>query len=198
MVWFVVPVVAVFAISQRYPLYQSKQLLIFVPGLVVLVVQGLRAVRRPASVLVVAPLLILTSVALYNLNTVDDKNGWREAALLVSSEWQERDAIYLNPAAASPTLDYYLPQSMPTSGYPPGYDIIQGGWEGEAITATIAEAEMAPLARRYDRIWLIQFSAAFWDPGRHLSSWLANHGELLMARDFRGVDVQLYQVAPDG
>jgi mannosyltransferase len=196
--WFVVPVVSVFAISQRYPLYQSKQLLIFIPGLVVLVVQGLRAVPRPASVVMIVPLLVLTSVALYNLDAADDKHGWREAALYINTQWQEGDAIYLNPAAASPTLDYYLPQSMPMAGYPPGYDVVQGGWEGEIVTEAIVEAELAPLARRYDRIWLIQFSAGFWDPGGHLSSWLANHGELTVAQDFRGVDVGLYQVAHDG
>jgi mannosyltransferase len=198
MLWFVIPVVMVFAISQRYPLYQNKQLLIFVPGLAILAVQGVQALPRPASVLMITPLFLMIGVALYNLNTVDDKNGWREAALYVSTEWQEGDVIYLNPAAAGPTLTYYLPDSVPAAGYPPGYDIIHGGWDGETVTAFIAEAEMAPLAGRYDRVWLIQFTAGFWDPGRYLPSWLAQHGELVAENDFRGVDVRLYRIAHDG
>ena len=198
LLWFVVPVVALFAISQHYPLYQNKQLLIFVPGLAILVVQAARSLPRPLSFSMIGLLLLFAGVALYDLYTVDDKHGWRETALYLAEEWQEGDVIYLNPAAASPTLHYYLPQLMPTTGYPPEYDIIRGGWEGETVTATIAEGEMVPLIKSYDRIWLVQFSATFWDPGKFLSSSLVEHGELVAARDFRGVDVQLYRVRRNG
>ena len=198
LLWFVVPVIALFAISQHYPLYQNKQLLILMPGLVILVVQAARSLPRPLGALMVVLLSFLMSIALYDLYTVDDKHGWRETARYLVEEWQEGDVVYLNPAAAGPTLHYYLPRSVPSAGYPPGYDIIRGGWKGETVTATIAEAELLPLIKRYDRVWLIQFSATFWDPGRRLSSVLAEHGELVTARDFRGVDVQLYQTRRDG
>jgi len=198
LLWFMIPVLALYAISQHYPLYQNKQLLIFVPGLVILVVQAARSLPRPLAGLMVALLSLMMGVALYDLYTVDDKHGWRETAGYLAEEWQEGDVVYLNPAAASPTLRYYLPQSVPTAGYPPGYDIIRGGWKGKTVTATIAESELIPLIKRYDRVWLIQFSATFWDPGRQLSSVLAEHGELVTTKDFRGVEVQLYQTRHDG
>jgi hypothetical protein len=198
LLWFVVPVLWVWAISQRYPLYQNKQLLIFVPGLAILMVQAIRTLPRPASLLLITPLLLMIGVGLSDLYTVEDKHGWREAAHCISEEWQEDDIIYLNPAAAGPTLHYYFSPPVPSVGYPPGYDIVRGGWEGEVVTAEIAQAELQPLAQSYDRIWLVQFSARFWDPGQYLPAWLAAHGELIVAQDFRGVDVQIYQIGRDG
>lgn len=191
--WWAVPIFLILAISQRYPIFQQKQVLIFLPGLLLYAACALCSLPRWAAASLLTGALLLAGFSLSTLYGDPQKQGWREAARYISLNQLPGDGIYLNPAAADPTLTYYLTEPMPIRGYPPGYDIVRGGWRGELLTPKIAAAELAPLADEHPRIWLVQFSAGFWDPGNALPTWLSEHGRLLAEQSFRGVDVRIYE-----
>jgi uncharacterized membrane protein len=192
--WFGVPFATIVGISQVYPIFHSKQLLILVPPLIVLF-SGALTELRPSRRLIIAGVvvcIVLGSLGKMYLSTT--KHGWREAARYIEKTYEQGDLLYLNPAAGQLTLEAYLTPMPPHAGYPPGYDVVEGGWEGELVTAGIAKQIMDPLASKYQRIWLVEFGASFWDPQAHLVSWLKDHGHIERDKAFRGVRVRLFEL----
>lgn len=194
--WFVFPFSAIIAVSRVYPIFQHKQfLMLLVPLLLVVAGALLELPRVPQWVFVsLLVLLVIGSLgALYGSNT---KHGWREAAEYIEKHYQRGDVLYLNPAAGMLALRLYLHQPLPYDGYPPGYNVVHGGWDGERLTASTAERVMVALSAKYGRVWLVEFGPNFWDPEGHLAAWLQLHGQSVMERPFRGVRVRLYKLTP--
>ena len=194
LLWFAFPFSAVVAISQIYPIFQSKQFLILLLPLLVLVAGALVELPRGLQLVLAGVLVFFITGSASDLYLSNTKNGWREAAAYIEERYETGDVLYLNPAAGALTLRVYLHQLPPCEGYPPGYDIVQGGWEGEQVTAVIAESIMVALAAEYRRVWLVEFNPEFWDPEAHLAAWLERHGQMVADRSFRGVRVRLYEL----
>jgi hypothetical protein len=103
--------------------------------------------------------------------------------------------LYLNPAAGILTLRGYMRQVPPHAGYPAGYDVVRGGWEGEPVTPATAQKVMGALAAKYRRLWLVEFGPEFWDPEGHLAAWLEGRGRVIADQSYQGVRVRLYELA---
>lgn len=194
LLWFAFPFCAVIAVSQVYPLFQFKQFLMLLPPLLVLIAAALVELPRLPRLMLVGVLFFFLTSALGNLYLLNTKHGWREAAAYIEEHYKAGDVLYLNPAAGILTLKVYLNQQLPYEGYPPGYDVVKGGWEGKRLTAADAEQIMVALTTEYQRIWLIEFGPEFWDPNAHLAAWLERHGRLAIDQSFRGVRVRLYEL----
>ena len=147
-------------------------------------------------VTIMATFFILSS--LKTLYTVNTKHEWREAGTYIDTHCKAGDALYLNPAAGIFTLETYLSQSIPHDGYPLGYDILKGGWEGEIVTASIAEQAIDKLTSQYSRVWLVEFGPWFWDPKMNLPASMEYHGRLVDDQSFRGIHVRLYDLTQGG
>jgi uncharacterized membrane protein len=195
LLWFVIPFATVAVISQSYPIFQSKQFLILLPPLLLLVAGILMELPRVTRWVLAGILIFFVVGSLNNQYSSNTKHGWREAAAYIEGSYQVGDVLYLNPAAGMLTLRVYLHQPLPQDGYPSGYDIVEGGWGGEPVTASIAEQVMAALAAKYRRVWLVEFGPEFWDPEGHLAAWLEHHGLLIADQPFRGIRVRLYDLA---
>ena len=191
---FGVPFVTITGISQVYPIFQPKQFLLLVPPMLILLSSVLTGQHRALGWILLGALIVVTLGSTISMGLSPSKDGWREAARVIEKNYQEGDLLFLNPAAGKGTLDVYLSPMPAYAGYPPGYDIIAGGWQGERVTADIAHETLAPLALEHERIWLVDFTAGFWDPEGHLVSWLQDHGQLELDRSFRGVRVRAYSV----
>jgi hypothetical protein len=125
---------------------------------------------------------------------VETKDGWREASAYIQERYRAGDVLYVNPAAGGLALDAYLEPGLPREGYPPQYDVRTGGWEGEPVTAQIAEQEMVALVSGYERVWLVEFEPQFWDPEGRLRAWLQTNERSVSERRFSRIVVTLYQV----
>ncbi|MEM2989716.1 MAG: glycosyltransferase family 39 protein [Halobacteria archaeon] len=192
LLWFVIPFGIVIIVSLEYPIFQPKQFLMLLSPLILLLSSALTNLPRTFKLLIVMILgffIISSLFSLYNTNT---KHGWREVASYIEGNYRPGDLLYLNPAAGMLPLDVYLHMEIPYEGYPPGYDVIKGGWVGETVTADIANQIMKALSTKYKRIWLVEFVPTFWDPEAQLVAWLEKHGTRLDERDFQGVHVYLY------
>jgi mannosyltransferase len=197
LLWFVAPFGIIIAISRVYPLYQSKQFLMLLIPLLLLVAGAWVKLPRAARWALAGLLAFFVVGSLGDLYCSNTKHGWREAAGYIGGQYQEGDVLYLNPAAGMLTLRPYLDESLPYDGYPPGYDVVHGGWEGEQITAGLAAETMAALPDTARRVWLVEFGPEFWDPEGHIAAWLELHGQPVTDWSFQGVRMRLYRLAQD-
>jgi hypothetical protein len=193
--WWLVPFATISLLSLSYPLFQYKQMLLLLTPLLVLLAGALIKLPRLAQVVLAGALAWFVVGSLGAMYGAETKDGWREAGAYIQARYEENDVLYLNPAAGMLPLEVYLARPVPVEGYPPEYDVRTGGWEGESVTAAVAEREMAALAADHGRIWLVEYGPEFWDPEGHLLDWLERNGQQLAAEHFGRIDVRLYEFA---
>jgi len=196
LLWLGLPFGMMVAASQVYPLFHAKQLLMLLVPLLLLVAGALTELPWVPRWMLAGVLAFFVIGSLGDLYGSDTKHGWRETAGHIEMHYQPGDLLYLNPAAGMLALKPYLHRALPYDGYPPEYDVVRGGWQGEQVTASIAAHAMAALPDTYRRVWLIEFGPTFWDPEGHLAAWLELHGQLVGEWSFQGVRARLYGLAP--
>ena len=192
--WVLVPFGLVALLSLVFPLFQYKQMLMLLTPLLAVIAAALIRLPRPAQVALAGALAWFVVGSLSGMVRVETKDGWREAGAYIEARFRPGDVLYLNPAAGRLGLDVYLVEPLPHEGYPPEYDVRTGGWEGEPVTAAVAEREMAALAGSYRRVWLVEFGPEFWDPDGHLRAWLQDHGRPGSQESFGRIVVTLYEL----
>lgn len=192
--WFALPLTLAYILSQRYPIFQAKQFLIALPALTAVVAVAIGRLGKWSRLLLAGVLLMYNASGLLDQGLAESKHEWREVAAYLTSQMIDGDGLYLNPAASILVLDVYLSDDIPHDGYPPGYDVIRGGWEGDIVDAATPDLVLAPLAAQYRRIWLVEFGPAFWDPEAHLAQWLEDHGRLADEREYSGIRVRLFDL----
>jgi hypothetical protein len=174
--WFALPILLVVTVSLFTPIYQNKQLLIVVPALLLMLAAGcLRPVPRWERVVLAAALLGLMVHARYEQYVDPYKQPWDEVAAYLDTRAQPGDLLYMNAAASALAVDYYLASDLNLAGYPPGYDLLRGGWAGEIATGEAVEEQLAPLSARHARVWLLEYFPGFWDPQGVIQTWLRAH-----------------------
>lgn len=193
LLWYVIPFSVIIVISIKYPVFQPKQFLMLLSPVLLLLSSALLNSPKAFRLLMIVMLCFFITSSLFSLYTINTKHGWREVAKYVETNYQPGDVLYLNPAAGISALDVYLHMEIPYEGYPPGYDVVKGGWTGEPVTVEIANQIMKALSTKYKRVWLVEFVPTFWDPEAQLVNWLDKHGILVDERDFRGVHIYLYE-----
>ena len=194
-----VPYVVISAISFFYPIFQFKQFLIILVPLLILVVIIADLFPRPWKSLAFICLLIIPIFSLVYQQVTLSKDDWRGMAAYIDENMESEDVLFSNPAAAYLALNLYLQNAQNESGYPPDYDILTGGWKGEAVTEESVEQSLMNLVSDSKRIWLIEFFPEFWDPDGLITTWLENHALKLNEHWFGNISLQLYyldQVIP--
>jgi uncharacterized membrane protein len=194
--WFVFPLLIIVVISQKYPMFQSKQLLFLITPLLMLIAGALIELPTLQRLIILGMINVLIIISLVNLYTLNTKQDWREVATYVERNYRPGDLLYFNPAAGTLVFRVYVKEPIPIDGYPPGYNVVKGGWEGDIVTPEIAHKVMRGFSGRYNRVWLIEFTSHFWDPGGFLAAWLGQYGQLIDDKQFRGIHVRLYELKP--
>jgi hypothetical protein len=192
--WFWVPFALILAAAFRTPLYQDKQLLLLLPALAVLVAAGLMHVpgRWLRAALFVA-VLALTAGPLIRQVTQPPQEHWDEVAAYLNARVRQGDALYVNASSGYLALDYYLRPDVARAGYPPGYDLLRGGWEGEVATQPVVERQLAALLPGHARLWLVEFIPGFWDPNGLIRAWLERNARAVEQVEFGGLRVWLFE-----
>jgi len=90
-------------------------------------------------------------------------------------------------------LSLYGNSLMPSDGYPPHYDIVQGGWDGKIITPEITDNILKSTTVGHHRLWLIEYSPEFWDPKKAIPGWLNTHANLIDDQYFGRIHIRLYR-----
>ena len=182
------------------PLYQEQQLLVLAAPLALLAGAGAAGLPKIGRVLLLVAFLALVAMPLHSIyfrpiwGDQPAAEGWRELAAYLDVHAAPEDAIVLNPAAAAPSLDFYLQTPLDRVVYPQPYDPLIGSFAGKVATSEIVEARLRPLAEQHERIWLIACCMpTYWDPQSLIPAWLAQWGQSQPLPSFQGIEVRLYE-----
>jgi 4-amino-4-deoxy-L-arabinose transferase-like glycosyltransferase len=193
--WAFVPFLTVTAIALIYPIFQFKQFLIVLLPLLLWIVWVCRITPRLLGGLLLAAILALSSVNLVDQQVKLTKDDWRGASVYLQAHMAPGDMLYCNPAASFLALSLYGNLPASSDGYPPNYDIVQGGWDGKNITPEVADDILKSTTKGYHRLWLVEFIPEFWDPGKAIPGWLNAHANLIADQYFGAIHIRLYQFA---
>lgn len=111
-IWLLVPVITVAIVSLRWPLLQSRYLIVCLPPFVILLADGLvqlrsRVVFATAFMAVVAFSLVGLSSYFQQRNDLSHSDDWRDATRYILSEAQSGDAVLFPYSAEEiPFRDY--------------------------------------------------------------------------------------------
>lgn len=192
-----VPSLLITAVSFFKPIYQDKQFLIVLPALMMTMGWALTRTPPPGLLLGLTLFAGLIAAPLVGNYTVREKQQWREASQYVKNQWEPGDVVYYNAGVASAGTAFYLGSSVDQVGYPVLWDIHKGGRYGSQTTAEDVTHQLDELARRYERLWLVQYYPSYWDPEGHILAWLGEYAHKKAIPEFHGVNLQLYVLDAD-
>jgi len=193
-----VPVLAMWALSLRRPMYNPKFLLLATPGYYLLLARGvliplrlrdLPQSLRLASVVALGALVLLPSAASlwsYYFDPAYARDDYRGIARYVEAAGRPGDAIILNAPAQIEVFSYYYTGDWPL--YPLPQQRPPDRWQTEAILQTITT--------RHKRVFAILWATDQSDPERIVESWLDEHGYKAMDAWFGNVRLAMWATPP--
>jgi len=188
--WLVVPVLSMFVLSLRRPLYNPKFLLVAMPAFCLLLARGLVVlanVPRIGRILMPAALVILTVASLISLRAyyTDQRyarDDYRGIAQTISAASRSGDAIILNAPGQSDIFTYYYRGRLPLYPLP--------RQRPPDRQATLDE--LNTILATHDRIWVVYYGDQQADPQRIMESWLDRQSFKASDRWFGNVRLALY------
>jgi hypothetical protein len=190
--WAFFPFITVTFIALFYPIFQFKQFLIVLLPLLLWIAWVCRVIPRLLGGLLLAAILVLSSVHLIEQQVNLTKDDWRGTSAYLQAHTVPGDELYCNPAASNMALSLYGDLNMHSDGYPPNYDIVQGGWTGKILTPELADNILKSFTVGYHRLWLVEFTPEFWDPQKTIPDWLNTHANLIADQYFGAIHLRLY------
>ena len=209
--WVVAPVVGIYALSLRQPIFTDRYVIWIAPGLMMLVALGAATVWRYAWR--VGPLLavgLLVYVTGYWLLA-----GWQQKVATVKYDLRAGVGYVAARRGADDLLILQIPHlewayRYYTSDFGPrpfaDSDARLGAWrpglwtnQGQADDVARAEVErhMQTLTAGYDVVWLLRSEVEMWDRRRLMDEWLDGHGVVVDQADFLGVQVRAFRLAAE-
>jgi mannosyltransferase len=208
--WVLVPVIGIYALSLRQPIFTDRYVIWIAPALMMLVALGLVVVRRYAwvlgRVLAVGLLVYLLGFWLYagwqqktQPTKYDLRGGVRYAAqhrspdaLLILQiphmEWPYR--YYTSDFGPRPFAESEARLEPWTGGL-----WTNQGWADDVARLDVAQ-QMAEKTAGYTDVWVFRSEVEMWDQRHLMDQWLDEWGELIDQADFHGVQVRHYRLRP--
>lgn len=167
----VAPIAGEYTASLVRPIYLDRTLLVVAAPLLILYAAG--SLQRPgwrrrAAYALLALALALNVFSLANMYRSATKEGWREAARLVSDRAQPGEALFFDQGVVQVPFDYYYHRSgLPVHeyGYPRDFTYWekQASLEGDqwwvidymATDPDQALTRLANVAQQYSAVWLV-------------------------------------------
>jgi len=198
--YLLVPILVMYGISLRRPMYKPKLLLLAAPAYHVLQAGGVlvvgswaaRATRSQAwRVIVEGTLAVIVCAAsarsLANLYTGERyfRDDYRGIVQYINGTCGPRDAILINAPSQIETLNYYY------KGHLPEYPVPRQRPMDMADTQAVLEDIIA----RHSRIYAVYWATNESDPERFIETWLAQHCFKALDRWFGNVRFVVYSVS---
>ncbi len=195
--WLLTPVLIVWLISLRQPLFTDRYLIWTAPAFYLLVALGLTSFLhfggwgRWAMVLVVGLVLASNGVNLWQQATVPMKSDFRAAAAYVANRYTGGDLILFQIPHGRYTFDYYFSREgyAWAEGLYTNYRAPDGSY---MVSEQEVEYRMQNMTAGYTAVWLVVTEAAMWDDRGLVQMWLEVNGERLDEAHFMRVDVYRY------
>ncbi|MCL4459987.1 MAG: glycosyltransferase family 39 protein [Chloroflexi bacterium] len=201
------PVLVLYLLSLRRPMYNPKFLLLAVPGYCLLLglgldrldrivrclppISGMRLTRTALSMgaIAICVLLILTSSArsllAYYYDPKYARDDYRGLVRQIESSFREGDAIVLNAPGQVEIFRYYYRGEGDVYPLPRQRPIDERDTEGE----------LRRIAGGHKRVWLVLWAVQEADPNGFIEGWLDKHAYKANNTWYGGVRLCLYSLA---
>lgn len=188
-VWFLLPMLLLYLVSLRVPLFQPRYLIFTVPPLLILVARGILALARlsrPVGGLLLAAVVAFNCLGLGAQATQPLKSDFRAAAAYVAAHYHDGEPIMFQVPYVRYVFDYYFRAAHPT---------LDGPWTNDGKDETSAAQLMAGSIGDHRTLWLVSSESWLWDERGLTRAWLDAHGEAIESARFTRVDVYQYRLA---
>ncbi len=188
--WMVLPVVAVYLISLRRPLFTERYLIWTLPAWLVLAADGLVGLtnqggwrRRAASAW--CGLLLTTSLVVVGFQWgTPIRPDLRSASRLIARQVLPGNPILFQIPYLQHSFDYYAPET--------DYVPIEGPYTNQGATPQEVGVFLQRATAGHSVVWLLLSEIPMWDQRNMTLDWFAARGELDWHR-FHGVDAVRWQ-----
>ncbi len=196
--WLVAPLLGVWLISQRQPLFTDRYLIWSAPAFFLLVALGLASIwhrgrmGRRATMLILGILLAFNGVNLWYQAATTIKSDFRAAAAHIANSYSRDELIIFQIPHSRYTFDYYFPDDLPyhwADGLYTNHQMPDGSYR---MSEASAGRNLAATTAGYDVFWLVATETTMWDERGLVQAWLASSGDLVDGAHFKRVDVYRY------
>lgn len=192
LIWLVVPLLALFAISLRKPLFTDRYLIWTLPALAMALALGVSALRhtwRPLGWIALGGLVSLGLLVGWRQAHVPIKADFRAAAAYVQAHRQPDDRLLFLIPHARYTFEYYAGQQ---TGW------IDGPYTNSGNLPEQVADEMARALAGAPAVWLVASEVRLWDERGLVRGWLENNARPTDDAQFTRVQVLRYALpAPE-
>jgi uncharacterized membrane protein len=207
MSWALLPVVGIYALSLRQPIFTDRYVIWIAPALMMLVALGVVVVRRYAWLLgrVVAAGLLLYVLGFWVYAGWQQKSGFtkydlRDGVHYLAQQRTPGSLLILQIPHMEWAYRYYTSDfgPRPFEGSEARLAPWMGGlwtnqgWPDELAREDVAR-QMSAQTAGYSDIWVFRSEVEMWDQRHLMDQWLDQHGELVDQAIFHGVQVRHYR-----
>lgn len=189
--WFLLPILALYLITLRVPLFVDRYLIWIGPAFCLLVARGLAQLWRRSAYLsaaCLAGMLALNCWGVWVQSTEPIKSDFRAAAAYVRRYRAPGEAILFHISYVRQTFEYYYGDSSPA---------VDGVATDEQTTSEAVDVAMRERLAGYHVVWLVLSEPEMWDPRGMTVAWLDAHGAPQMRVDLARVSVIQYRMTRD-
>lgn len=199
--WIVVPLLIIWLISLRQPLFTDRYLIWAVPAFYLLAgtglgVRGQRGRDRWKGAAIkgigILTILVIFGVNLHAQATVPIKSDVRAAAAYVESRYQPGDLLLFQIPHIRYTFDYYFGPTdyLWADGLYTNHRTAEGGYR---LSEEAAGRWMALIIGDHTRVWLVASEVEMWDERNLVQGWLERMFTRADEAHFIRVDVYKYR-----
>lgn len=212
--WAFLPLVGLFLLTLRLPMYTARYLIIVLPALLLLGGYGWRALAQRVPVLSIVPVVVIAIASLVSVGkqmATPIKADVRSATGFVASHMEEGDRILFQIPYTRHAFEYYLRRSWPSEQprlltigsrlYLPltglGGELawrIDGPFTNGGISESEVDATMRQLLANTRAVWLVASEVPLWDERLLVQGWLSQHARTSVRAEFTGVSVFRYEL----
>lgn len=193
LLWLVLPVLLLFGISLRVPLFTERYLIWTAPAWCLLMGMGLErvasaargAASRAFAVALLAAVLALNLAPLWTQSHVPIKSDFRGVAAYLADRWEPGDLVLFQMPHARRTFQYYWHHP---------YHWAEGPYTNYGQPPEEVARQMEGLTAGYRRVWLVLSEPEMWDRRGLTRRWLEEHGQPLERQTFARVEVVCYHM----
>ncbi len=211
--WLTVPLLVLWAISLRQPLFTDRYLIWTAPAFYLLVAGGVASLsrqrlwrewaRRGAALLLLG-LLLSNGIHTWRQGVTPIKSDFRAVAYYVAERYRPDELIVFQIPHGRYTFDYYFRIEMGTEPGQARYNYLwvdgiytnhRGPDGGYLMNEDSVARQMATMTADYNVVWLIATETGMWDQRGLVKKWLDVNSRETQAQHFNRVDVYRYTLA---
>ena len=187
-VWMAVPLLGLYAISLRVPMFVDRYLIWTGPAFYVLAARGLDQIRHRSAFLAglcLVALLVISGWGVWQQSATPIKSDFRAAAAYVRQHRQPDELILFHISYVRETFEYYYGDAAPAHGGVP---------TDERTTQSAVDQAMQDRVSGHKVVWLVLSEPEMWDQRGLTAAWLESHARQELRVDFTRVTVIKYRL----